>query len=90
MNRRFWLGLAAVCACTALMNWNVPARVVQAQAMTEAHYTYVAEWAVPRDKWPAMDANSKESETVLKKLQADVNVGKMISRSSTRTPRRSP
>jgi len=71
MNRRFWLGLAAVCACTALMNWNVPARVVQAQAMTEAHYTYVAEWAVPRDKWPAMDANSKESEAVLKELQAD-------------------
>lgn len=39
--------------------------------MSEAHYTYVAEWAVPRDKWTAMEANSKESETVLKKLEAD-------------------
>ncbi len=71
MNRRFWLGLAVVCAGAALVNWNAPARVVQAQGMTEAHYTYVAEWAVPRDRWAAMEANSKESEALLKKLQAD-------------------
>jgi len=73
MNTRFCLGVASLCIGAALLISSAPARVVHAQgpSMSELHYTYVAEWAAPRDKWPAMEANFKESEATLKKLQAD-------------------
>ena len=72
MNGKVWKGFAAGCALAMSAVWAGQAGA-QTPEMKEkpALYTYVADWNIPREKWPEMEKSSASEQKILDKAIAD-------------------
>jgi hypothetical protein len=72
MNRKLWKVFAGLCALATPAVW-VGQAVAQTSDIKEKPplYSYVAEWNIPRDKWPDLEKENMSSQKILDKAMAD-------------------
>ena len=72
MNGKVSQGFAAVCALALSAGWAMQAGAQTSEVKEKpALYTYVADWNIPRDKWPDMDKSYASTQKLMDKAIAD-------------------
>lgn len=70
MHRKMWTIFMGLCGLSMAVALAGPARAQEVKPKPPM-YTYVAEWQVPRDKWPDLEKASASLTGVLEKAAAD-------------------
>lgn len=70
MHRKMWTAFTGLCGLLTLAALAKPASAQEIKPKTPM-YSYVADWQVPRDKWPDLEKASASLNSVLEKATAD-------------------